>query len=89
MATSDFMRTFASAFGWPQAVLYGADKPKCHPFGMWRSWLAYASGGRVVASSSLVIPTQYNSRNVIKPDIATVFLIYTALSQQTAYRHKT
>ncbi len=25
--------------------------------GMWRSWLAYASGGRVVASSSLVIPT--------------------------------
>ncbi len=27
-------------------------------FGMWRSWLAYASGGRVVASSSLVIPTK-------------------------------
>ncbi len=25
---------------------------------MWRSWLAYASGGRVVASSSLVIPTE-------------------------------
>ena len=25
--------------------------------GVWRSWLAYASGGRVVASSSLVTPT--------------------------------
>lgn len=28
---------------------------------MWRSWLAYASGGRVVASSSLVIPTESRS----------------------------
>ena len=27
--------------------------------GVWRSWLAYASGGRVVASSSLVTPTMH------------------------------
>ncbi len=26
---------------------------------MWRSWLAYASGGRVVAGSSPVIPTTF------------------------------
>ncbi len=34
-----------------------------HEFGVWRSWLAYASGGRVVASSSLVTPTMRKRRN--------------------------
>ncbi len=28
--------------------------------GMWRSLVAYSSGGRGVASSNLVIPTSYN-----------------------------
>ena len=39
--------------------LHSQNSDCCHYlFGMWRSWLAYASGGRVVASSSLVIPTK-------------------------------
>ena len=31
--------------------------------GVWRSWLAYASGGRVVGSSSLLTPTMRKRRN--------------------------